>query len=78
MERLHWSSFSPDLNLIVHLLDEVELRLKKKQSKSQNELKEILIEVWHGIELSTLKKLADSVPSRLNDVIRTQGYPTRY
>ena len=78
MERLHWSSFSPDLNLIVHLLDEVERRLKKKPSKSENELKENLIELWHGIELQTLKKLVDSVPSRLNDIIRTEGYPTRY
>ena len=78
MEQLHWPSFSPDLNLIVHLLDEVERWLKKKQSKSQSELKESLIEVWHGIELSTLEKLIDSVPSRLNDVIRIQGHPTRY
>ena len=78
MERLHWPSFSPDLNRIEHLWDEVERQLKKKQPKSHNELKESLIEVWHGIELPTLEKLVDSVPNRLNEVIRTKGYPTRY
>ena len=57
MERLHWPSFSPEINPIEHLCDEVKRRLKKKQPKSQNELKESLTEVWHGIELSTLKKL---------------------
>ena len=78
VERFHWPSFSQDLNPIQHLWDEVERQLKKKQPKSQNELKESLIEVWHGIELATLKKLVDSVPNRLNEVIRTKGYPTRY
>ena len=78
VERLHWLSFSPDLNPIEHLRDEVERRPMKKQPKSQNELKESLIEVWHGIELPTLKKLVDSVANRLNEVIRTKEYPTRY
>ena len=45
MERLHRPLFSPDLNPIVHLLDEVERRLKKKQPKSQNKLRESLIEI---------------------------------
>ena len=78
VERLHWPSFSPDLDPIEHLWDEVKRQLKKKQPKSQNELKVSLIKVWHGIELPTLKKLVDSVLNRLNEVIRTKGYPTRY
>ena len=73
LDRLHWPSFSPDLSPIEHLWDEVERQLKKKQPKSQNELKESFIEVWHGIELPTLKKLVDSVPNRLNEVIRTKN-----
>ena len=73
VERLHWSSFSPDLSPIEHLWDEVERQLKKKQPKSQNKLKESLIVVWHEIELPTLKKLVDSVPNRFNEVIRTKG-----
>ena len=79
VERLHWPLFSPDLDPIEHLWDEVERRLKKKQPKTQDELKEkSLIEVWHGIELPTLKKLVASVLNRLNEVIQTNGYPTRY
>ena len=78
VEGLHWPSFAPDLNPIGHLWDETERWLKTKQPKSQKELKESLIEVWHGIELPTLKKLVDSVPNRLNQVIRTKEYSTRY
>ena len=78
VERLHWPSFSPDFNPIERLWDEVERRLKKKQPKSQNELKGSLVEIWHGIGLPTLKKLVDSVPNRLNEVIQTKGYPTKY
>ena len=50
VERVHWPLFSLDLDPVEHLWDEVERQLKKKQPKSQNELKESLIEVWHGIE----------------------------
>ena len=77
VERLHWPSLSADLNPIEYLWDEVERQPKKKQPKSQNELKESLIEVCHGIELLTLKKLVDSVLNRLNEVIRTKEYPAR-
>ena len=78
VEWLHWPSFSPDLNPIEHLWDEVERQLKKKQPKPQNQLKESLIKVRHGIELSTLKKLVDLVLNRLNEIIRIQGHPMRY
>ena len=50
VKRLYWSSFSPDLNPTEHLRDIVERWLKQSQAKTQNELKESLIEVWHGIE----------------------------
>ena len=78
VERLNWPSFSPDMNPIEHLWDEVERRLKKKQPKNKTELQKCLIEVWEEIEVSVLKKLVDSVPNRLNEVIRVKGYPTRY
>ncbi len=78
IERLAWPSFSPDLNPTEHLWDEVERRMKKEQPKNETELNESLLRVWRQIEREVLKKLVDSVPNRLNEVIRKKGYPTRY
>ena len=66
------------MNPIEHLWDEVERRMKKEQQKNEKELKEALSRVWNGIEKGTLKKLVDSVPNRLNEVLRMRVYPTKY
>ncbi|CAF3688027.1 unnamed protein product [Rotaria socialis] len=78
MQRLKRPSCSPDINPIEYLWDEMERRMKKHQPKNEKELKDILTRIWYGIEQSVLKKLVHSVPNRLNEVIRTKGYPTRY
>ena len=66
------------MNPIEHLWDDVERRMKKEQPKNEKDLQECLIRVWNGIEKPVLKKLVDSVPNRLNEVIRMKGYSTRY
>ena len=78
IQRLEWPSFSPDMNPIEHLWDEVERRMKKEQPKNEKDLQECLTRVWNGIEKPVLKKLVDSVLNRLNEVIRMKGYSTRY
>jgi transposase len=78
IETLPWPSFSPDLNLIENLWDELERRLKKHHPKNKSELEMLLIQEWSNIEVSVLAKLVDSVPSRLNECIKMKGYPTRY
>ena len=70
--------FSPDKNHIEHLWDEIERSLKKKRPRNQSEFKACLMEVLEEIELSVLKKSVDSIPNRLNEVIRVNGYPIRY
>jgi len=77
VERLKWSPFRPDMNPIERLWDEIERRMKKEQPKNEKELKETLIRAWKGFEIGVSKKLVDSVPNRLNEVIRMKGYPTR-
>ena len=78
VELLKWPPFSPDLNPIEHMWDEVERRMKKEKPKNETELKQSLLRVWHGIGTDITKKLIDSVPNRLNEVIRMNEYPTRY
>ena len=78
VERLKWSSFSPDLNPIEHIWDEVERRTRKEKAKNEFELKQALLKVWYNIGNDVTKKLVDSVPSRLHEVIRMNAHPTRY
>ena len=78
VERLDWPSSSPDLNPIEHMWDEVERRMKKESPTNVTDLKQCLLRVWHAIGQDVTKKLVDSVPNRLNEVIRMKGYPTRY
>ena len=43
IETLNWPPFSPDMNPIEHLWDELERRMKKHQPKNKEKLKEILL-----------------------------------
>ena len=58
--------------------DELERRMKNEEPKNEKDLKEALLRVWHSIGKNVTKKLVASIPSRLNEVIRMKGYPTRY
>ena len=77
-ERLKWPLFSPDLNPIEHIWDEVERRMRKEKAKNEFELKQALLKVWYNIGNDFTKKWIDSVPNRLHEVIRMNGYPIRY
>ena len=73
-----WPSSSPDLNAIEHLWGILKDRVKKHHSKYKIKLALHLMEERIKIEVSVLEKLADSVPSRLNEYIKMKGYATRY
>ena len=78
ISRTNWPSFSPDLNSIEHLWDEIERRIKKTSPRNVTELKECLMRIWKSIEAQVCKKLFDSVPNRLHEVLQMKRYPTRY
>ena len=66
IERLKRLSFSTNLNPIKHIWDE--------KSKNEAELRQALAQYLHS---SITKKLLNSDASRLNEVTRTNAYPTR-
>ena len=78
IKTLPWPSFSPDLNFIENLWDELERRVKKHQPKNLHELELQLTQEWNNIELSVLEKLVDSVASQLYEFVKMKGYPTKY
>uniref|UniRef100_A0A914E673 Tc1-like transposase DDE domain-containing protein n=1 Tax=Acrobeloides nanus TaxID=290746 RepID=A0A914E673_9BILA len=67
---------SPDLNPIEHLWE--ELRAKGKKFRNKDEAWKFYRTEWEKISEETLKKLVDSMPRRLAEVIHSKGYPTKY
>ena len=49
IQRLKWPSFSPDMNPIEHLWDEVERRMKTEQPKNEKDFSEniVFIFIYH-------------------------------
>jgi transposase len=78
IEKLPWPAQSPDLNPIEHLWDEMERRMRAKCPKNKNEMKKLFVETWNNIGSDVTKKLVESMPRRIRQVILNKGGPTRY
>ena len=69
---------SPDLSPIENLWAIVKKKLAGKRFKTKTELWNATQEAWNSIRLETLIALVDSMPGRLNQVIKANGGPTKY
>ena len=77
---LDWVGQSPDLNLIEHLWDILDRRIRKRRPlpTSKQELIHMLQEEWVSIDLETLRGLILSLPRRVDKVIEANGKSTSY
>jgi hypothetical protein len=78
--EIDWPAQRPDLNPIEHLWDELErwLLSRTQQSTSLTALVTALQEEWTAIPPETFRHLAESLPGRVQAVIKTKGGPTQY
>ncbi|GFU84925.1 transposable element Tcb2 transposase [Trichonephila clavipes] len=75
--RLETPPQSPDLNPIENLWMHLDTEVRKKVTSKEN-LKEKLQEVWNSIDTKITKKLIESIPRRLEEVIKANGLLTKY
>jgi len=54
------------------------LRLNHNKSKNQTELFNILKEEWFNTNPERINKLIDSMPRRVDAVLKNKGNPSRY
>lgn len=80
IRRLEWPPYSPDLNPIEHLWDELKRRVRHRPNKptTLEELRLALNEEYEAIPQGKISTLIDSMPRRMQAVITARGGHTRY
>ena len=80
IRRLQWPARSPDMNPIEHVWDMLKRRVKTSPNPPQNlrELKSALMAAWDEIPQMDIKNIIQSMPERMQAVIRARGGNTRY
>lgn len=69
---------SPDINIIENLWHYLEIKVRSHRISNRNDLKNALLEEWNNISSDYTRKLVESVPNRLQLVIKSKGNPTKY
>lgn len=77
---LDWPAQSPDLNPIEHLWNEMDRRLRRLGTpvRTQDQLWDAIQKIWVELGSDVCKKLVDTMPTRINDVIRANGGYTKW
>jgi len=73
-----WPPQSPDINIIESLWSILKDKLVRREPKTKEDLWKILLEEWERIDREVIKKLYDSIPSRLKAIIKCKGLHTKY
>ena len=80
IQVLEWPAQSPDLNPIEHLWKHLKRQLQKYDTppKGVYELWERVVEEWNKISSEVCQNLIESMPRRINAVIKANGGHTKY
>lgn len=79
-EVLKWPAQSPDLNPLENLWADIKRRIEENHGLiyTKEQLWEIVDDEIEATPLETCQKLVDSIPKRLDAVIKAHGGPTKY
>ena len=78
VQVLPWPTQSPDLSPVENLWSLVSRKLRGQVFSNTDLLWAAVQREWNAVTPETLGKLCDSMPSRLQAVCKSHGYPTRY
>uniref|UniRef100_A0A8D3AYH1 Tc1-like transposase DDE domain-containing protein n=1 Tax=Scophthalmus maximus TaxID=52904 RepID=A0A8D3AYH1_SCOMX len=80
VQQMPWPACSPDMNPIEHAWDALGRALNERDNfpQSLQELAWDLTEEWDALPIDDINKLVDSMPQRLNALIRVRAGHTQY
>ncbi|KAF2899367.1 hypothetical protein ILUMI_06810 [Ignelater luminosus] len=78
LKTLPWVSSSPDLSPIETLWSRMKKKLREHPAQTLNDLKHRLQEIWDLCALDEYKALVDTMPSRIEAVLKHKGGATQW
>ena len=80
IETLQWPSQSPDTNSIENVWRTIKVKLGKRlgEIQSRQDLIRVVLEIWGDIEQAYIRRLYNSIPLRLQSVLKAKGAITKY
>ena len=75
---LDFPAYSPDLNPIENLWNDLARRVEARPASTMEELQDVIAEEWAATPVDFLEKLARSMPKRCKAVIKARGDHTKY
>ena len=78
LQLMEWPAVSPELNIIEAVWDYLVRKKLEKQPTTAEELWDVLRDTWNNIPGDFLQKLQDSIPHRIDAVLKEKGSHTKY
>ena len=80
IDVLPWPAFSPDLNPIEHLWEELDRRVRRRDNPPSSvlELEQALHQEWNNIPQMTINNLINYMTRRVQSALDANGGHTRY
>lgn len=75
---IEWPAQSPDLNPIENVWAILKTAVEARSPSNIDELLQVLKKEWEKIDGKVLMNLVNSMPSRINAVLKAKGKPTKY